>query len=325
MTVNHPAGTRRLLGCALAAMACCAAAAPAARPPHTPAERLQAAIDRTRAQHAASTDTTDLTPPVLSRLTAVGDVQAQGTPKIDLDVAISDDLSGLHTVILSVVGPSGQMVQWVEGLQTAQRELSGRLAVGADVYAAVPFTRFSEPGTWTVDSVFLSDNNYNMKIYAREDLAALGGRTSFNVVNPGGYDVKPPRLRHGTLDTPAVSLAVPTAGSAPGTLPFISAQLETSDEGNGVISGTYEATLEYCLMNQYHDCVDTIELAGHASTTGQARSSFRVGGQPRADQTPGTYELLHVYVSDLARNFTMLNGGSALQRIFPKSTLVIQP
>jgi hypothetical protein len=325
MSVLHrPLFQRAVAGAGLVVACAMAMAAPATRQPHTPAERLKATIERTRALHAASADPSDVTPPVLTKLTAVGDVQAQGTPKIDIDVGITDDLSGLQTVIISVVGPSGQMVQWVEGLQTAQRELTGRLAVGADVYAAVPFTRFSEPGPWVVDSVFLSDNNYNMKIYGREDLAALGGRTTFNVVNPGGYDVKPPTLRRARLETRSVSLSVPSPGSAPGTLPYISARLETSDEGNGVVSGTYEAILEYCLMNQYNDCVDTFELTGHASTTGQARSSFRVGGQPRADQAPGTYRLLHLYVSDLARNFTFLSEGD-FDGVFPAPSVVIQP
>jgi hypothetical protein len=256
------------------------------------------------------------------------DAQA-AVPSAIANLSITDDLAGLQTWIVTLVGPSGQMVQRVEGRSTGQRRLEGRVSLGAAPVATVPFSRYSEPGTWTVDSVFISDANYNARYYGRDELAAMG-RTSFTVQNPAGFDKAGPRLLGGVIETRRVSLSTPPPGTWDGTPPVMAAALRTVDDGNGAIAGPAEAIAAFCLPNRYHDCVDRFELQGHANEYGRRSATLRLGGQPRADQTPGQYILQYVVLNDEARNMTVLTsqlagGETDFSQVFPGTTITIEP
>ncbi|HSI48816.1 MAG TPA: hypothetical protein VLA61_11130 [Ideonella sp.] len=290
----------------------------------SPAQRMAAIQQQASQQHAAAqaAGTADNTAPVLTRFSLVGDVNAQSVnPKEDLDVTMSDEMSGLTTYIINLKGPSGQMVQRVETMY-GQMKVDGRISIGAQLLGTPSFSRFSEPGTWQVDSVFLSDGNFNMKMYWPEDIATLGGRTSFAVKNTKGYDITPPTLTSGSVETPKLSLSTPPAGTPVGTLPYASVKLGTADSGNGAVAGVLEAIVELCLANQFADCVDTIELHGHVGQVGQDAATFRALAQLRSDQTPGVYQILNVFVIDSAQNNVLLQsdklgGGDDLSKYFP--------
>ncbi|MBI5270320.1 MAG: hypothetical protein HY856_11660 [Burkholderiales bacterium] len=320
----------------LAALATALTAPPAAAAPatawegaRTPAQRLQAAQAHAARQRAAlprALAETDSTPPVLERFSVAGDVDARSPiPSATLRLAMSDDLSGLQTWIVTLVGPSGQMVQRVEGVATGQRRLAGGVSVGGTPVAVVPFTAYTEPGTWTVESLFVSDNAYNMRIYDREALAALG-RTSFTVRNDGGHDKEAPQMVRGVLQTPRVSLSATPPGTWPGRLPYLAAAIHTTDTGNGVVAGASSAILTFCLPDRYGDCVDRFELPGQVAELGRATNVIRVGAEARADLTPGRYVLYSVYIEDAARNFRyMMAGDTDFSAYFPNPTLVITP
>jgi hypothetical protein len=313
-----------------------AAAAPSQAPDTralTPRQRVEVLADWTRREHAARVAagaTLDSQPPSLDRFTIEGDVDAQSPlPAALANLAITDDLSGLQTWIVTLVGPSGQMVQRVEGVSTGQRRLEGRVSIGAAPVATVPFSRYSEPGTWTVDSVFISDAAYNARFYGREELAAMG-RSSFNVTNKAGFDKTGPRLLGGVIESKRVSLSTPPPGTWEGTLPVMSAALRTVDDGNGAIAGPAEAIAAFCLADRYHDCVDRFELQGHANEFGRRSATLRLGGQPRADQTPGRYLLQYVVLNDQARNMTvltthLLGGETDFSQLFPTTAITIEP
>jgi hypothetical protein len=325
-----------LVAVGLLAFATAASAAPASAPETgamTPAQRLQAHRDWNRARRAAlpaEVAVADSVAPQLHAFSIEGDVDAQaGMPAAVAKVSISDDLAGLQTLIFTLVGPSGQMVQRVEGLTTGQRRLNGRLSIGAAPVAAVPFSRFSEPGTWTVDSVFISDAAYNGLYLDRTALAAMG-RTQFTVHNPAGHDKAGPNLVRGALETRRVSLSTPPAGTFPGTLPWLSAGLRMVDEGNGAVAGPTEAILAFCLLDRFNDCVDRFELQGHVNEFGRPSANFRVGGQPRADQATGRYILQYAVLMDQARNMTVLTstlvgGETDFSQLFSQTVITIDP
>lgn len=305
------------LGTLLAAHASTSAEPSLAERAQSPAQRLAVFQQQAKARAAAAqaAGAPDITAPTMSRFSVVGDVNAQAAvPHVNVDVTMTDDLSGLQTYIISLTGPSGQSVQRVETLSTGQLKVDGRLSVGAPGLDAPSFNAYAEPGTWTVNSVFLFDANFNGKGYFTEDLVAMGGRTSFTVKNGKGHDITPPTLTKGTVETPKLSLSTPPAGTGAGTPPYASVKISTTDAGNGVISGTHDAIVEFCLADQYLNCIDTIELHGRVGNVGQDTSTFRVGGQLRDNQTPGLYQLLNVYVSDMAQNASMVSsnklGGS---------------
>ncbi|MFO1337659.1 MAG: hypothetical protein U1F53_05400 [Burkholderiaceae bacterium] len=324
------------------AAACLAAAAGVAVPTQaavvlgeqalSPQARLQAHQQLSRERRAAlgAGGQLDSMPPTLNRFTVEGDVDAQAAlPSATLNLSLTDDLSGLQTWIINLVGPSGQMVQRVEGISTGQRRLDGRVSVGAAPVATVPLSRYSEPGVWTVDSVFVSDAAYNMRIYDHDALAAMG-RASFTVRNDGGYDKLGPRLLAGRIETKRVSLSTPPPGTWEGTLPTMSVGLRVVDDGNTAVAGPQDAIAAFCLPDRYGNCVDRFELQGHVNEVGRRSASLRLGGQPRADQTPGRYILYYVFLSDLARNATVLTtsvlgGETDFSALFPTTTLTIDP
>ncbi|WP_374675428.1 hypothetical protein [Ideonella sp.] len=323
------AGTATTLAALATALSTPPAAAAEPSMARTPAERLQAARQQAARQRAALPQAladTDATPPVLERFTVVGDVDARApVPSATVRMALSDDLSGLQTWIVTLVGPSGQMVQRVEGVATGQRRVAGGVSVGGSPVAAVPFTAYTEPGTWTVESLFVSDNAYNMRIYDRDMLAAMG-RTSFTVHNPAGHDKEAPRLVRGAVQTPRVSLSTPPPGSWPGRLPYLAAAVHTTDTGNGIVAGASSAVLTFCLPDRFGDCVDRFELPGQVAELGREANVIRVGAEARADLTPGRYMLYSVYIEDAGRNFRyMMYSDTDFSAYFPNPTLVITP
>lgn len=322
---------------ALATVAPGLTAAPATQAPDTramtPGQRVQAVAEWYRAEHAAraaAAPSQDNQPPVLNRFAIEGDVDAQApAPAAVADLSITDDLAGVQTWIVTLVGPSGQMVQRVEGVATGQRRVEGRMSIGAAPVATVPFSRYTEPGTWMVDSLFISDGAYNGRFYGREELAAMG-RTSFTVRNPGGHDKTGPRLLGGVIESKRVSLSTPPPGTWEGTLPNLSAGMRVVDDGNGTIAGPADAIAAFCLPDRYANCVDRFELQGHANEFGRRSATLRLGGQPRADQTPGRYLLQYVVLNDQARNMTvlttsLLGGETDFSQLFPTTSITIEP
>jgi hypothetical protein len=299
----------------------------------TPAQRLRTHMEWVRSKRAslpAQIASQDSTPPAVRFFSIENDVDAQsGLPFALANTLIEDDLSGLQTVIVTLVGPSGQMVQRVEGLLTGQRKLDGKLSIGAAPVATVPFSRFSEPGTWTVDSLFISDAAYNMVYLDRTALTGMG-RSQFTVHNAGGHDKVGPQMKSGRIDTKRVSLTTPPPGTSAGTLPWLAAGVRMADLGNGVVAGPTEAILAFCLLDARNDCVDRFELQGHVNEFGRPTATVVAGGQPRADQTPGQYILQYVVMLDQAQNMSvatsqLVGGETDFGQYFKGTTITIDP
>lgn len=311
-----------------------AAVSPLPQPPRTPAEKLVAmkADAATRSRAAQAAGVVDFTSPQLNRFTVVGDVDAQGVlPMLNVDLGISDDLSGVQSFALTLRGPSGQMVQRIGILASGQKSFDARIGVGAVGFTDGPaFSRFSEPGVWTVDSLWIYDAAYNGVGYDNAALTAVG-RSSFVVSNSRGYDITPPMLTSGRLADWRISLSKPPAGTWDGTLPFISATLQVRDEGNGAVSGNQRAIMTLCLPDRYMNCTDWVELNGTADLPGQSSGEIRVWGELRRDQVPGRYVVRSVWLSDAAGNgrFLLSNqfgeGTTDMRAIFSTPVITIAP
>jgi hypothetical protein len=294
------------------------------------AQRLPALLQQARAK-AAAAGSVQTAAPVLTKFGILSGVDTRAAvPAVDIALGISDAGAPLQTYIISMHSPSGLIVQRVGSIVTGQKNFNAVVAVGAWTEADVPFTRYSEPGTWTVDSVFIFDAAFAGAGYDQTQLAEFGP-TTFSVNNGGaGYDAVAPTLTSGLLGQAQISLSTPPAGTFPGTLPYLSALLNTQDSGNGAVSGTNTAILNYCLLDAFNNCADQIYLQGQATRPGQAGSHIMVGGQPRADQTTGRYVLQSVFLSDIAGNGVLFSspqfGGSTdFSKLFPFTTLNVTP
>lgn len=329
--------TPRLLTLGLAAGIASGAAQavpPLPQRPLTGAEKLAAfkADAQARSRAAQAAGVLDVTPPQLNRFAVVGDVDAQGAlPMLNVDLGISDDLAGVQSFILTLRGPSGQSVQRIGIFASGQKSFDARIGAGAVGFTDGPaFTRFSEPGVWTVDSLWIYDPAYNGASYDAAALSALG-RASFMVNNSKGYDVTPPTLVSGRLAAPRISLSKPPEGTWDGTLPFISATLQMRDEGNGAISGNQRAIMTLCMPDKYMRCVDWVELNGTANLPGQASGEVRVWGELRRDQTPGRYMVRSIWLADAAGNGRFMlakefsEGTANMRDYFPFPVMTIAP
>jgi hypothetical protein len=303
-----------------------ATSARAAAGPHDPAAavmahaKAQAAAMRARAQAGGALDNT---PPVLAKFALVGsvDAQQQGAAAI-ADMAVTDDLSGVQFVTLTLTSPSGaQSVSLYNILSSGARKYAGSFAVGSQdlLDFGGRFTRFSEPGTWTATSMLIADVNGNIAIYGAGDLAALGN-AAVEVKNDGGYDVTPPAVASGQIVTRQVSLSRPPAGTAAGTAPFIDAALIVTDAGNGAVAGPTVASMSFCLPDQWGNCQDTIELDGTADAAHLAKTTLRMSGSPHPGQLTGKYGLYQVFVQDAAGNLVVVSTG--LSELFPKGMVI---
>jgi hypothetical protein len=94
-----------------------------------------------------------------------------------LNFRVTDDLSGVTTFQAAFVSPSGNQ------MQTASASFPGEVSVTGRT--KIIFPQGSEPGTWTVASVFLSDAVGNTAILTEDDLAALGFSSHVTVTSTG--------------------------------------------------------------------------------------------------------------------------------------------
>jgi hypothetical protein len=265
----------------------------------------------------------DTTPPVLHHIEVTGSVDAQAArPFVSAAIDMTDDESGVVRLVVDFRSPSGaQHVSRTFEPAAPARRLKGPLTVGALPFSDVPFTPFSEPGTWEADLLYAYDANGNFAGYSQNQLRALG-TTTFEVVNER-YDVVPPSLESGTIATPHVRLSKPPKGTPPGTSPYASAQVRMTDRGNGAVSGAWSGRLILCAG----ECAHSFVLAGVAGRTGRSDDTLTLGTQVGGQQAPGTYQIFALTLTDVAGNdatytSTAFGGETDFAEFFPAGVTV---
>jgi hypothetical protein len=319
------------MAAALALSGLVAAPAFADAPPPSARERALAveralAEDRARAaQPAAGLDTQA---PVLKSIATTGSVNAQLPDQvIQSTLHIQDDLSGVAYYTIEYESPSNrQYVYRSKRVATPLLKLTPTLDVGSAPFSSLDFSVYDEPGTWRAVYFSVSDAAGNSRQYYESDLALLG-TTTFQVTNNGGYDITPPALASGTISTPTVRLSKPPKGTAPGTPPYVSADLSVTDAGNGVVSGTSAAYFYFCHPDGSGGCDDYLYLYGTTNRAGLVANTMTVGTQLRADQTLGQYVIYYLEVDDVAGNYTFyestaFGGSTNFATYFPTGTTI---
>jgi hypothetical protein len=338
--VHFPAQAYRLANKHAFAAACAALAAATAfgqvgiadGPPRSAAEELAAAKSHAKAlAERAALAAIDTTPPVLKNFSLSGSVNAQlPNPSVDASIKLTDNLSGVVYYYVQLQSPSGaQTVYRTKNPPAPSTNISSTLTVGSYPLSYGFFGPFSEPGIWRATTLYAYDANGNGIGYSQTDLAALGN-IAVNVVNSGGYDVIAPTFESGTLLTTTVKLSKPPVGTDPGTLPYVSADLNMTDAGNGAISGTYFGQLTLCRSDGAGGCSDYLQLFGVTNRSGLSANTLRVGTQLRADQTTGSYKMYSVTVRDIAGNSsirysTAFGGDIDFRDYFPVTTIFVNP
>jgi probable HAF family extracellular repeat protein len=132
----------------------------------------------------------DTTPPVLHALSFPAAVfnTSIGPANINVNFSVTDDISGISTILIWFMSPSGQ--QLVFANPTSPPWSGGALSVVSSGVATFP--QFSETGVWTVWHVELYDVAGNSSFIGPGQLAAMGLPTQIIVTGaaPSLCDIK---------------------------------------------------------------------------------------------------------------------------------------
>jgi hypothetical protein len=326
-TARH--GAARALATALvAACAMPAFAQGEAQAQATPSRALAEFMQEAKARQAAAAaqgGPLDHTPPVLHKVDVSGGVNAQVVDQyVTATVKVTDDLSGVASFLVEFRSPTGtHHVTRLKTTPTPLPSLTARVTVGAAPYSDPPFMRFAEPGTWIVDDLKAMDAAGNIAEYNESELRFVSGHHTFFVSNSGGYDIVPPQLASGVILTPNVRLSKAPPGLPQGTPPYVGAEVSITDSGNGVVSGSHEGNLKFCLPG----CADSFVMNGLTNRTGTFANTLGVGTQLRQGQTPGNYVIYSLELVDSAGSHRLLissdfGGGTNFHNYFPQGVAV---
>jgi len=292
------------------------------RPSTALAEFLREAQER---RAAAGPDTLDVTPPVLHKVDVSGSVNAQFVNQyVTATVKVTDDLSGVDSFLVEFRSPSGMHhVTRLKITPTPLPSLTGTLTIGASPFSDPPFMTFAEPGTWVADDVKTLDAAGNVAEYNEAKLRSISGNHTFFVTNNGAYDIIPPQLASGLILTPNVRLGKAPPGLPKGSMPYVSAEVSITDSGNGIVSGSREGTLKFCLAN----CQDFFLLTGLTNRTGLTANTLGVGTQLVKGQLPGNYMIHSLELVDSAGSHRLLTstdfgGETNFHNFFPQGVTV---
>ena len=124
----------------------------------------------------------DFTPPEFVEVTISPSVADVTTGDVDINVTmrIIDDLSGVGTVQLDFVSPSTVQKRPVF-FHTSHFAPVGSLTDGTYAYT-LSLPRFSESGTWRLETAYLTDGVGNKRLHSYDEFVALGFPASFEVV-----------------------------------------------------------------------------------------------------------------------------------------------
>ena len=109
---------------------------------------------------------------------------SEGSADVKVSFAMTDDLSGANHIELGFVSPSGVDRRSCTVKVEASRSVSGS--------ATITFPRRSEPGQWTLSTVFLSDAANNTQVLDAKALEGMGLQTYLHVISR--QDSEPPVL-----------------------------------------------------------------------------------------------------------------------------------
>ena len=125
----------------------------------------------------------DTIPPVLESLTIFTDTVDVNSPdnRFNMSLSISDENSGLYYFGVVCTSPNGR-----DELQLSTPIIPER----PDVFTtslSEEILPFVEAGTWVIDRISISDQEYNYVLYDTDTLATLGFPTQFEVISVEDY------------------------------------------------------------------------------------------------------------------------------------------
>jgi hypothetical protein len=207
---------------------------------------------------------------------------------------LTDNLSGLADVSVSLRSPSG--------LQNPSGVVFPPVGT-VDAILAVPveIQRYSEPGTWTVASVFLTDRAGNVSILATAALSAAGFPTAFTVAD-ANPDLVAPQLTAITMSPNPVDVS--------STAATITVDASFTDALSGFSTGNQLTLFDFWIaspsgnQSRFVSILQWVLVSGTANN-GIWRASFNM---PRYSE-PGLWQIAQLRTRDATGNTHLYLGG----------------
>jgi hypothetical protein len=204
-----------------------------------------------------------------------------------VELAATDDLSGVSDWVFEIDGPSGQ------SKQVSSRN-EGLPALHFSNETAVDVTSYVEPGVWKLNFLFVSDYEGNVAYYNPDLLKGIGdSQVTFVNSRPNEADTQPPGLKAGTMLTSVVKISGRPKGTKYASQ-LIASDFEVSDDR----SGLHVADAEWCL----HDHTRCVDMNAQDDRRGVTDGVLHTLGYLDGNETPGDYFLYFLHLVDQAGN-----------------------
>ncbi len=210
-----------------------------------------------------------------------------GPADVKVNYTATDDLSGVNYIELSFLSPSG----------VARRGGSVKLEAARSVSKSmtVTFPRTSEPGQWTLSSVFLSDAAGNTLVLDVAGVTRAGLRT--NLVVKSASDTTPPSLT---------------------ALRFAPEEIDTS-QGEATVKVDLSATDDLSGVNyvelSFSSPSGTFKRAGTAKFEPSKSVSTSISITFPRQSEPGQWVLSTVFLSDAGGNTLILDANALASKV----------
>ena len=291
-------------------------------PPDRPAY-VQRLVARQQAALISAAPATDVTGPVVTAFKSASMLKlSKAAAPFNVQVTVTDDLSGVKYCYFYAYGPSGQSINAYVSPGFPTTSFSGKGGLSS-------ISRLLEPGPWKFTYGYCYDAADNYAYIYEADLDALGN-TTFTVVNDSGYDLAKPKLKGGKIHAQSekVSLSEHPKGTTDKD-PYVGVQLDVKDLGSTVTSGVKQAYAYFCKIADPSKC---IYLYGYLYATGVVKATISATAQVSVARgnTPGEYELKTVYVYDHAGNAeyytsTLFSDTTDFSTMFPSTMIKLKP
>jgi hypothetical protein len=240
--------------------------------------------------------TPDVTPPNITAFsfTPAAINTTAASANVTVNFTLTDDFAGANFFQVGFVSPSGVLGQPV----------SKSLTPGTTVTDSVSLTfpRFSEAGTWTVGSVFVSDAAGNTLILGTADLTARGFPTTLAVTST--TDTTPPTL--------AAFGFTPNSINVTGFPATVNVNYQVTDDLSGATA--FQAVFTSPSGGVTQSAV--ANFAANTSATGTVAVTFPKGSEN------GTWIVTLVFLSDASGNTVSLTTAQVAALGFPTQLTV---
>ena len=243
-------------------------------------------------------------------------IRAPAAPAVRVQYSTQDGLASIDLQFASDVTSQTVDISF-NAPQGSPKSASGTIVLQTPnephppIAAIIPTTLglYAATGTWTLVSAKITDQSGHTTTYVKYQLSAIFPTPSFQVINPAGQDITPPSFVSGTLLTPTVSLS--------SAEPALQMKLDVTDDRSGV------TWVQLTLAPPGSYTAENLSLSQSEAPRPIRSGSLFATALLYAAAPVGTWQILEVYMCDVAGNCNAVNGKTQVTQLLGTSTFTV--